>query len=115
MRDFLQEGAEAWRASVKTIRESLVQQLQLLGANVEVYRSMIDDYCWLWKQEHEMQADIKKKGRVYTAVSSVGKEYEKENPSVKNALLYSKQMVAILAALGVKPGSVDPGDDDDEL
>lgn len=109
-----QKGSD--RMSVKKIKESLIQQLQLFGADVDVYKSMVDDYCWLWKQEHEMQADIKKNGRVYTATSAAGKTYDKENPSVKNALLYSKQMVAILNALGVNPKIVDAQqDDEDEL
>jgi phage terminase small subunit len=109
-----QKGSD--RMSVKKIKESLIQQLQLSGADVDVYRSMVDDYCWLWKQEHEMQADIRKNGRVYTTTSAAGKTYDKENPCVKNALLYSKQMVAILNALGVNPKIVDAQqDDEDEL
>ena len=91
-------------ASAKKIRSSLEQQLRARSADVELYRSLVDDYIWFWKQEREMQADIRKRGRVYDAVSAAGKGYEKENPSVKNALLYSKQMVAILGALGAWAG-----------
>ena len=93
-------------ASIKTIRDSLREQLQAKGADVELYRSLVEDYCWFWKQEREMQADIRKRGRVYSAVSAAGKPYDKENPSVKNALLYSKQMVAILTALGLDTKTV---------
>jgi len=101
--------------TAKKIRESLVSQLQMMDADVDVYRSMVDDYCWMWQQVHEMKADIKRNGRVIDTVSASGKPYSKENPSVKNALLYSRQMVSILVSLGIKPGCGDAGGDDDEL
>lgn len=105
-------------ASVSKIKESLMEQLKAKGADVELYRGMIEDYCWFWKQERAMQTDIRKRGRSYTAVSAAGKEYEKENPSVKNALLYSRQMVAILSALDLNTKTVVGGasaDDADDL
>ena len=105
-------------ASTPKIRKSLLEQLIAKGADVELYRSLIDDYCWLWKQEREMQKDIKERGRTYTAKSAAGKEYEKENPSVKNALLYSRQMVAIIGALGLDTKSIVGGtgtDNEDDL
>ncbi|QNK41831.1 P27 family phage terminase small subunit [Caproicibacter fermentans] len=93
-------------ASVTKIKDSLLKQLQAKGADVDLYRSLVDDYCWMWKQERAMQADIRKKGRTYTAVSAAGKDYEKDNPSVKNALLYSRQMIAILDTLGLSTETV---------
>lgn len=53
-----------------------------------------------------MQIDIRKRGRTYTAVSAAGKDYEKDNPSVKNALLYSKQMLTILDTLELSTETV---------
>lgn len=91
-----------------------MQQLRAKGADVIIYRAIIDDYMWFFRQERDMQADIRKRGRTYTAVSAAGKEYEKENPAVKNALLYSRQMVAILDALGLDTGTVTGGTADDE-
>jgi phage terminase small subunit len=105
-------------ASVKQIRDSLLEQLKAKGADVSLYRSLVDDYCWFWKQEREMQKDIKERGRIYISVSAAGKEYEKENPSVKNALLYNKQMVAILSALDLNTDTViskDAGSDEHDL
>lgn len=101
-------------ASAKKIRESLIKQLEDKGANVEHFLSLIDDYCWYWEQEKAMQKDIKKRGHTYKAISAAGKEYEKENPSVKNALLYNKQKLAILKELGLTTDNV-ISDDDDEL
>lgn len=95
-------------ASAKNIRDSLLEQIKVKGADVTLYRALIDDYMWFHKQLCQMKADISKRGRSYTAISAAGKEYEKDNPSVKNALMYSKQMVAILAALGLNTNTVVP-------
>ena len=99
-------------AKAKEVKESLVKQLQAKGADVKLYRAMIDDYMWFYQQFHQMQADIRKRGRTYTTVSAAGKDYEKDNPSVKNALLYSRQMVTVLAALGLSTETVIPPDAD---
>lgn len=106
-------------ASTKEIRRSLEEQLKAKGADVTVYRALLDDYMWFHQQFRQMQADIRKRGRTYTAISAQGKDYEKNNPSVKDALLYSRQMVAILAALGLSTetvvGGSPGGDADDDL
>ena len=95
-------------AKATEVKESLIKQLQAKGADVKLYRALIDDYMWFYQQFHQMQTDIRKRGRTYTAVSAAGKDYEKDNPSVKNALLYSRQMVAILSALGLSTETVIP-------
>lgn len=104
-------------ANARDVRKSLNEQLRAKGADVVLYRALIDDYMWLFQQEKQMQADIRKNGRSYLSVSAAGKEYEKENPCVKNALLYSKQMVTILTALGLDTktvvGGAPDGDEDD--
>lgn len=101
-------------AKASEVRKSLSEQLKAKGADVTLYRAMIDDYMWFFQQERQMQADIKKRGRTYDAVSAAGKDYEKENPSVKNALLYSRQMVTILDALGLNTRTVVGGSANNE-
>ncbi len=66
--------------------------------------------CGFISSFRQCRRDIKKRGRTYTAISAAGKDYEKDNPSVKNALLYNRQMVAILAALGLSTETVVPPD-----
>nr|WP_312288128.1 hypothetical protein [Terrisporobacter sp.] len=61
-----------------------------------------------------MQKDIKQRGRTYMTVSAAGKEYEKDNPSVKNAVLYNKQKLAILKELQLTTNNVIGDDDDDD-
>lgn len=92
--------------SITRIRESLIAQLKAKGADVDLYRALIDDYCWMYKQEREMQTDVRKRGRTYKATSASGKEYDKNNPSVDFALKYNKQMMAILDALNLSTDTV---------
>lgn len=101
-------------ASARKIKESLIKQLEDKGANVDHFLSLIDDYIWYWNQEKAMQKDIKERGFSFTAISASGKEYEKENPSVKNALMYNKQKLAILKELELTTKNV-ISDDDNEL
>lgn len=101
-------------ANVTEIKESLIKQLQAKGADVTLYRDLIDQYLWFLKEFRQMKTDISKRGRTYTAISAQGKNYEKNNPCVKDALLYSKQMVSILDALGLSTKTVVPPDTDAE-
>lgn len=68
---------------IAEIKDSLIEQLTLKGANIEVYRDLIDSYIFCTKLERKMQADIRKNGLTYKAISATGKEYMKDNPSVK--------------------------------
>ena len=45
------------------------------------------------------------------AKSAAGKEYDKENPAIKAAALYSKQKLAILRELGLTTDTVPPVDE----
>ena len=83
-------------------------------ADVEHFLALIDDYIWYYNQEKAMQKDIKTKGMSYKAISASGKEYEKENPSIKNAVMYNKEKLAILKQLELSTTNVG-SDEDDEL
>ena len=100
--------------SATKIRNSLIQQLKNRGADVEHFLALIDDYIWYYNQEKAMQKDIKTKGMSYKAISASGKEYEKENPSIKNAVMYNKEKLAILKQLELSTTNVG-SDEDDEL
>ncbi len=99
--------------SLKRVRESLIEQLEKKGANVEVFVDMIDQYMEFTKVERELIKDIKNNGFSYEAVSATGKEYIKDNPSVKLAPQYNKQRLAILAQLGLTVKTVEMSGDDD--
>lgn len=96
------------------IKKSLVKQLQSKGANVDHFSSLVDDYIWYWEQEKSMQKDVEIRGKCYETYSATGTMIEKENPSVKNALAYNKQKLAILKELELTTKNV-TSDKDDEL
>lgn len=103
-------------ASAKNIKESLIKQLENKGANVEHFRDLIEDYIWMYEQEKAMQKDIKVNGRMYKAKSASGYSIDKENPAVKNAIMYNKQKLSILKELGLTTENViNDKDDDDDL
>ena len=60
--------------------------------------------------EKKMQAAVKK-GLTVKAKSAAGKEYDKENPAIKAAALYSKQKLSILRELGLTTDTVPPVDE----
>ncbi|MCR5143425.1 MAG: P27 family phage terminase small subunit [Ruminococcus sp.] len=99
--------------SAKSVKDSLLGQLRERGADIELNRGLIDDYVFYFQQEKKMQADVRKNGIVIDSVSSTGKPYKRENPSVKLAMLYNKQKLAILNKLELAPSTViDPDDSD---
>ena len=107
----------------KQIKESLIAQLKIKGAEVSHYLSLVDDYIFYWNQERKMQADVKKNGLRYKRRSAQDVEIEVENPSVKAAYLYNKQKLQLLKEMGlntdncyVKPKiSKDESEEDYEL
>lgn len=102
-------------AKIKTddIKNSLIDQLVKKGADVDCFRDQIDSYIFYTEMERKMQTDINKKGLSYKAISATGKEYMKDNPSIKNAVMYNKQRLAILAQLGLTIKTVEMDCDDD--
>ena len=94
------------------VRASLQRQLQERGAETPHFLALIDDYMFYYQQEKKMQAAVKK-GLTVKAKSAAGKEYDKENPAIKAAALYSKQKLAILRELGLTTDTVPPVDESD--
>lgn len=92
------------------VRASLQRQLQERGAETPYFLALIDDYMFYYQQEKKMQAAVKK-GLTVKAKSAAGKEYDKENPAIKAAALYSKQKLAILRELGLTTDTVPPVDE----
>jgi len=99
--------------SKKAIRESLMGQLRANGADVDHFEALIDDYIAFFEIVRKMKADIRKNGITYTAISAAGKEYEKDNPCVKQLPQYTRAMLAILKELGLTTDSV--AEKDEEL
>lgn len=100
--------------NVIEIKKSLIKQLENKSANVDYFLGLIDDYIWYFEQEQEMQDDIKARGRHYKAKSASGYLIDKENESLKNAVTFNKQKLAILKQLGLTTDNV-IDDADDEM
>lgn len=98
-------------ATLKEIRDSLEQQLRDMGADVLHFQALIDDYMYFYKMQKKMQADVKKNGTVIKSISAAGKEYDRENPAIKQAALYNQRMLGILRELGLTTGNCRPPDD----
>ena len=101
-------------ASAKKIKDSLKNQLEKKGANVDHFMALIDDYIWYFNQEKAMQKDIKDRGLTFETTSAAGHPIEKENPSIKNAIAYNKQKLAILKELQLTTQNCILEDDEDE-
>lgn len=102
------------KITMASIRESLTRQLEAKGADIPLYQDYIDKYLFYDQQERKMMADIRHRGIMVQAVSAQGKEYERENPSIKLAALYDKQKLQILEKLGLSTGNCRGADDGGE-
>lgn len=81
------------------VKKSLIEQLELRGAKLPFFESLIEDYMTLWKIADDLKADIKTRGVVYKDFSSVGVEMMKNNPSTKELVMVNKQMTSLLKEL----------------
>ncbi len=98
---------------IADIKSSLIEQLEKKGADIDCYKDLVDAYIFYTKMERKMQADVQKKGLTYESISSTGKNYVKDNPSVKNAVYYNKQRLAILTQMGLNLKTVETETDDE--
>ena len=97
----------------KDLQASLTKQLADKGAGVTHFEDLIADYIFYWQQEKKMQADVKKRGLFFETMSAVGNPITKENPSVKQAMMYNKQKLSILKELGLSTDKIIKEGDDE--
>ncbi len=98
----------------KEVKESLIEQLERKNANIQVFRSLIEDYMKLWDTKEALLKDIKKRGISYSDYSAAGKPMIKQNPSTKEVVAVNAQMLKILTQLDITTGNL-IGDDDDTM
>ena len=90
--------------SRKSVKASLLMQLQAKGVDHEHFKSLIDDYMRMWDVKEKLSKDIRDRGVVYKDFSSVGIEMMKNNPSTKELLGVNRQMLSTLRELGLTTG-----------
>ena len=88
----------------KEIRDNLLSQLKLKGADLTLYEDMVDDYMRLWDLKELLIEDIAEHGltKMYGSVM-------KENPSPKQLPIVNRQMLALLQQLGISADNVSGG------
>lgn len=84
----------------------MLEQLKLRGADKPVFISLVDDYMELWDTKEKLLKDIKKRGISFVDNSAAGKQMMKQNPSTKEAVSVSSQMLKILEQLGISTTSI---------
>ena len=97
------------------IEESLLEQLEMKGADMDHFVDLVRDYMSLWDVKNDLLEDIKERGVMYRDFSSVGIEMMKNNPSVRELVGINRQMLSILKDLDINTKTVALFDDDDEM
>ena len=97
------------------IKESLLEQLEMKGADMDHFVDLVEDYMSLWDVKNDLLEDIKKRGVMYKDFSSVGIEMMKNNPSVRELVGINRQMLSILKDLDINTKTVALFNDDDEM
>ena len=97
------------------IEESLLEQLEMKGADTDHFVDLVRDYMSLWDVKNDLLEDIKKRGVMYKDFSSVGIEMMKNNPSVRELIGINRQMLSILKDLDINTKTVALFNEDDEM
>ena len=100
-------------ASRKKIKESLLEQIRRKGGDPEYLQDIVEQYMSLWHLQNELKKDIESRGITYIEYSSNGNPVNKNNPSTKELVAVSKQMLSILKDLGINTAIA--AEEDDEL
>ena len=92
----------------KRVEKSLKQQLVSKGADVEIFKNMIDDYIRLWDLKEMYFQDVKENGLRVDG---------KENTSPKQIPIVNRQMLAILKQMDITTENVvrEDGEENDAL
>lgn len=92
----------------KRVEKSLKQQLVSKGADVEIFKNMIDDYMRLWDLKEMYFQDVKENGLRVDG---------KENTSPKQIPIVNRQMLAILKQMDITTDNVvrEDGEENDAL
>lgn len=102
--------------SSEEIRADLEAQLKAKGADIITFMDLIDQAIFFRDTAIAMQKDVRERGLSFLSISSTGKEYMKDNPSIKLAMMYNKQYLAILTQLDLTTKTIETSTaDDDDL
>lgn len=97
------------------VEASLIEQLQVRGADIEVFKSLISDYMSLWNISESLKKDIVERGAIVSDYNSTGALVTKPNSSIKELRDTNKSMLMILKQLNLNVDNVKGEQEDDEL
>lgn len=93
----------ATKKSKKSVEQSLLAQLETMGATADHYVDLVGDYMRWWSIQQDFLRDVKERGVIVSRILSTGITSSEPNPSVKSAREASQHMLAILRELGLSP------------
>lgn len=99
-----------------SVEKSLMDQLWRQGADIEAFRDLVYDYIKLWQIKDKLQRDIALRGVAYLEAPANRPDADpiwKQNASMKDLVMVSKQMLAILTQMNLSPKTVSTEDGDD--
>lgn len=106
------EGIKRTKA-YRTIKASLVDQLERSGNDTSFFLDLVDDYMKMYIIKELANADIMENGTSVEWRNSETQYGRKKNDSVDQILKTNQQMIKLLDMLGIKPE--DGFEDDEEL
>lgn len=95
------------------IKNNLLNQLKVRGANEDAYIDLVNDYMSMWRIKNQLIEDINTRGVQVKTFNSQGQEIYKKNDSIVELPKYNSQMLKLLNDLGLSALECDSGDDDD--
>ena len=98
----------------KSIRASLIEQLERSGNDLPHFLNMIEDYMSMVVTKELCKTDIANRGISITSIGSTGQLVTKKNESADLLLKTNQQMIKLLDMLGIKPDA-GLGADDEEM
>ena len=98
----------------KSIRKSLLDQLERSGNDLPHFTNLVEDYMKMYIIKEIANDDIRCRGTFVEWSNSETQYGSKKNDSVDQILKTNQQMIKLLDMLGIKPDA-GPGADDEEM
>ena len=109
------KGDRMEKSRVDSIREDLINQLELKGMHHSYYRDMVDQYCDYFEMKNDLMEDVKKKGVRVEVTSGNGFTTSKDNGSIMLSIKVTQTMLKILNDLGLREPVMSDVSEDDYL
>jgi len=93
------------------VQKDLLKQLEMKKSNSNYFIDLVNDYMQFWDIKTDLFKDVKKRGVMFTDVSSTGIPMQKNNPSVKEIVGVNKQMLVLLEKLDLTTKNMISGEE----